>query len=355
MAGEIKMEYVRLSDVDLKSNVNNRIFVSFLALNVEVKPQKGNKRYIMFNMADKDTVLEAKIFDVTDDVISKVVSGRTYYGAVDIKPWEKAPNGISGVVYNMDHCDISPEYFADWADNLEESQKIIERALAEIGDNTYRKIVYPILIENWGKFSTWTAALNQHHTRLGDLLTHTAEVVMIASDLADTFNNIYGPEFINKPLLLSAALLHDVGKTLELDVDTTTGDTKYSKDSVLKTHIMDIITMVDIQAYKSGIGMQKYEINEINEEEPVKSDEELADEIECLNLLKHCLAAHHGKLEWGSPIQPSVPEAYLVHIVDNLDAEMFKYNRAFKGLEPGEHSAVWQPDGFKRTYKDSTK
>ena len=91
--------------------------------------------------------------------------------------------------------------------------------------------------------------------------------------------------------------------------------------------------MVDIQAYKSGIGMQKYEINEINEEEPVKSDEELADEIECLNLLKHCLAAHHGKLEWGSPIQPSVPEAYLVHIVDKLDAEMFKYNRAFKGLE----------------------
>ena len=349
------MEYVRLSEIDLKSKLNDRIFASFLALNVEVKPQKGNKRYLMFNMVDKDVVLEAKIFDVTDDAIDKVISGRTYFGAVDIKPWEKAPGGISGVVYNMDYCDISPEYFADWADNLEESQKIIERALSDIGDNIYRKITYPILIENWGKFSSWTAALNQHHTRLGDLLTHTAEVVMIASDLADTFNSIYGDEFINKPLLLSAALLHDVGKTVELDVDTLTGSTKYSKESVLKTHIMDVLTMVDIQAYKCGFGVQKYTVNEINEEEPVKTDSELADEIECINLLKHCLAAHHGKKEWASPIEPSTPEAYLLHMADNIDAEMFRYNRAFKGLGAGDFSSSWQSNGYKSFYKDTTK
>mgnify|MGYP000844164163 FL=1 len=349
------MEYTRLSEIDLKANINERIYASFLVLNVEVKPQKGNKRFLMFNMVDKDTVLESKIFDVTDEIISKVISGRTYYGAIDIKPWEKAPNGISGIVYNMDFADIKPEYFVDWADNLDESQKIIEGALAEIGDNTYRKIVYPILIERWGKFSSWSAASGQHHTRLGDLLTHTAEVVTIVSELADIFNNIYGSEFINKPLLLSAALLHDVGKTEELDVDTITGETKYSKNSVLKTHIMDVLSMVDIQAYRCNIGIQTYEINEINEEEPVKSEEEIADELECLNLLKHCLAAHHGKLEWGSPITPSVPEAHLLHIADNLDAEMFKYYRTFRQIESGEVDVAWQPSGIRKTYKDSTK
>ena len=92
-----------------------------------------------------------------------------------------------------------------------------------------------------------------------------------------------------------------------------------------------------------------------NEEEPVKSEEEIADELECLNLLKHCLAAHHGKLEWGSPITPSVPEAYLLHIADNLDAEMFKYYRTFRQIESGEVDVAWQPSGIRKTYKDSTK
>lgn len=349
------MEYVRLKDIDLKKNINNRVFVSFLALNIEVKPQKGNKQFIMFNMVDRDVILEAKIFDVNDEIIAKVQSGRTYFGAVDIKPWDKAPNGISGIIYNMDFCDIQPEYFANWAEGLDESQKIIERALADIGDNEYRQIAYPIVLEHWNKFSSWSAASGQHHTRLGDLMTHTAEVISIASELADIFNNIYDDYFINKPLLLAAALLHDLGKTSELDVDTISGETKYSNKSVLSTHIMDVLTLVDIQAYKLKIGVQVYEINELNEEEPIKTQEEIDDELESLNLLKHCLASHHGRLEWGSPITPSIPEAYILNMADGLSAEMFRYNRTFKNIGIREIDCMWQPDSLRKTYRDSTK
>lgn len=349
------MEYTRLGDVDLKGNIGNRVFVSFLALGVEVKPQKDGQKYIMFDMVDCGTKLEAKIFGASEDAISKVIPGKVYFGAVDIKKWDRAPNGISGIIYNMSDSDLDPDQYLDWSESVEDSQKIIESALGELGDSIYKDIVYPILVERWGKMYYWSAAVSQHHTRLGDLVTHTAEVVELASSMADFFNAIYGDEFINKSLLISSAILHDIGKTEELDVDTTSGETSYSVNSTLKTHIMDSISMVDIQAYKLGLGRQSYITNEINEDEELKTEEEIQEEQEAVNLLKHCLAAHHGKKEWGSPIEPSIPEAYLLHVADNIGAEMFKYNRDFCNMQAGESSTSWGAGGMRSVYKEISK
>lgn len=354
--GGANMEFLRLGTVDLKSAINNRVYLIFMARDVSVRLQKDKvTRFISFNMIDKEVTVEAKLFGANDSQIEMIIEGGVYQAAIDVKPYDKSPSGYSCIIYNIDYNSEPSESFVDWADNLEECQKVIEGSLPEIIETPYGKIAYSILAENWSNFARWTAASGQHHTRLGELLVHTSEVVQICSDLADYFNNIYGFNFINKPLLISAAMIHDLEKINELNVNINSGKTEYSTHAALCTHIMDILTDVDIQAYKLNYGIQTTTVNDIGEEEPVKSQETLDEEKEAVELLKHCLAAHHGKLEYGSPVAPHIPEAHLLNIADNLSADMYKYNRAFKDLEPGRSSTSWSGGMLVVTYKDSTK
>lgn len=350
------MEYIRLSNIDFRSNINNRVFITFLASDVDVRLQKDKVTpFITLNMVDKDCSVEARLFRASQKQIDTIVSGKAFNAAVDIKPYDKAPSGFSCIIYNIEESSIPTEYFADWAEDLPDSQKIIEEAIYEINNSVYGRIAYPIIIKYWDKFYTWTAAKSQHHNQLGGLITHTAEVIRLADDMADLFNSRYGDGFINRQLLMAAALLHDLGKVQELDVDTSSGHTEYSVKASLGTHTMSILTEVDIQAYELSIGEQEYEVDETNEEVPIKSEEKLKEEEEAIALLKHCLGSHHGKLEWGSTITPNIPEAYIIHTADMLSSEMFKYNKKFKEMDPGSSDSVWGPDGLKVVYKELGK
>lgn len=354
-AGRI-VRYVRLKDINLQENINNRVFIQFLARDVSVRNQKdGVKKYINLNMVDGDIVVEARIFDVNDNLIDSIVSGKVYNAAVDVKPYDKSSTGYSCIIYNIEEANVPPEYFAKWAEGLNECKEELEDILHEIIETIYGKIAYKILISKWNKFASWTAAKNQHHTELGGLMVHTVAVAKMADILADYFNDKYGPDFINKPLLLSAAIIHDIGKVEELCVDTRSGSVKYSDTACLSSHIMNTLADIERVAYQLGIGVQQYTINEIDEEEPIKSDEQLNIEREAVLLLKHCVAAHHGQREWGSPVVPATPEAYLLHKLDEIDAEMYKYNRSFKNLENGHSLSEWVNNDIKSVYKEISK
>ena len=344
------MDYIRLGSADLRSNIGNRVFLTFLTRDVSVRLQKDKvTKFVVFNMVDKDCVVEARLFGADDRVIELIQEGMVYDAAIDVKPYDKSPTGYSCIIYNIEASNVPPESFADWADGLPESKQIIENVLGRYIETYYGRITYHILVNNWGKFSKWSAASSMHHTQLGGLMTHTAEVAALCDLVSDYFNDKYGENFINKPLLLCAAVLHDIGKINELDVNTSSGKTEYSIHSSLATHIMDILSMVDLQANELNIGTKCYE------DGTEKSPERLAEEREALELLRHCLAAHHGKLEYGSPITPSIPEAIILHIIDNLDADMYKCNKALKSIQVGEVSSIWTSGGYAKYYKDFTK
>lgn len=350
------MEYIRIGSMNLKNYIGSRVFVTFLARDVSVRLQKDKvTKFVVFNMVDKDTVIEARVFGANESMIELIQEGKVYDAAIDIKPYDKASDGYSCIVYNMDFSSIPPEYFADWATGLDKSKQLIESVLASCYDTYYGQITYPILIKHWNKFSKWTAASGQHHTQLGGLLTHTAEVVGLADVLSEYFNNKYGEGFINRPLLLCAAILHDIGKTYELDVNTLSGKTEYNTHSTLTSHIMDALTLVDIQAYELGFGKAKVLDDFGNDTGELKPDYSVEEEKEAIELLKHCLAAHHGKLEYGSPITASIPEAYLLNMCDLLSADMYKYNKALKSINPGDCASVWSQSGFLKYYKECNK
>lgn len=336
------MEYLMLDQVDMQNNLNDRVFVVFLAKDVKVLPQKGGSSYISVTMKCRDVELNAKRFNATQSEIEQVKAGKVYNAAVDIKPYDKSPSGWACVIYNIEeNVMIASNAFIKWADGLEGAADKINEALKSTG--WYLDITYTILKKYWSRLFAWAAASSIHHNLPGGLAVHTVEVVEQCRVIGEYWNRVYGNGFIDICLLTSASLLHDVGKILELSVDLQSGDIGYSTGASLSTHIMEMLSEIDIAAYELNLGRGYGDAG--------KSDSQIAFEKERIALLKHCIASHHGKLEYGSPISPSIPEAVLLNKMDELSAEMFRYNKEYKDITPGESSTSWSSGGMRVTYR----
>ena len=135
-----------------------------------------------------------------------------------------------------------------------------------------------------------SAAKSVHHGFIGGLLEHTVSVANLCLYYCGTYS------ILNKDLLITAALLHDIGKTKELSAFPMND---YTDDGQLLGHIMIGAEMIHDKAK---------EIPDF----PYKMESEL----------KHCILAHHGELEYGSPKKPALAEAVALNMADNTDAKM---------------------------------
>lgn len=139
-------------------------------------------------------------------------------------------------------------------------------------------------------FKAGSAAKSVHHGFMGGLLQHTLGVIK----LCEFYSKMY--PIINRDLLLTAAIFHDIGKTKELSQFPMND---YTDDGQLLGHIMIGAEMVH---------------------DAVKNIEGFPANLE--NELKHCILAHHGELEYGSPKKPALVEAMALNMADNTDAKM---------------------------------
>lgn len=350
------MEYEHISKLDFENNIGNRVYGIFLARDVDVRLQKdGKTKYLSLNMCDKSFVIGAKKFGATDSEIETLKNGGVYCAAIDIKPYAKSVTGYSCTLYNFNVFNEDPSKFVGWADGMEEAQKVIQDTLNIISNSIYKNLVYNVLINNWTEFCTCAAATGHHHNLLGGLVVHTAEVIQQSMIIADYWNNKYGQGFINIPLLVSGALLHDVGKVKEISTDKTSGVIEYTTEAALESHITMCVSMIDVEAYKLQFGYQTYITDENGNQIPQKPDITLNQEKEALALLKHLVLSHHGKKEYGSPMDMNTPEAYILNKADDLSATMYDYNRKFRTMEKATSNVSWSTNGMIVAYKDSTK
>jgi len=350
------MEYTHISQLDFGNNIGNRVYGVFLARDVDVRLQKdGKTKYLSLNMCDKSFVIDAKKFGATDQEIETLKNGAVYCAAIDIKPYAKSATGYSCTLYNFDVINEDPANFVEWAEGMEEAQQIIQEALNIVSNSIYKNLVYNVVINNWTDFCISAAATGHHHNALGGLLVHTAEVIKQSMIIADYWNKKYGDNFINMTLLVSGALLHDIGKVNEISTDKTSGVIEYTTEAALESHITMGVSMVDIEAYKIQFGYQTYVQDANGNNIPQKTDEQILQEKEALALLKHLIFAHHGKKEYGSPMDMNTPEAYILNKADDLSAVMYEYNKKFNTMEKGTSNVTWSTNGMVVTYKDSTK
>ena len=168
---------------------------------------------------------------------------------------------------------------------------IVEKRVAEIKE---KLVFYP-------------AAKSIHHSFIGGLLYHTIAMVEIGEKLLPIY------PFLDRNILLAGIILHDLDKTEEMIADEF-GVEDYTLKGNLLGHLVSGVTHIDRIGKASGI------------------DEEV------IIILEHLVLSHHNKAEYGSPKPPALPEAELLHLIDNIDAKMNQYEQIYNHLEPGEFS-----------------
>lgn len=266
----------------------------YLCKHKQAATTKNGKPYENVILQDKTGTLDAKVWDPNS-------SGIGDFDALDYIEVYGEVTSFQGVLQvNVKRIRVCGEGEYNPADYLPVSRKGIEPMYQELQglinslDNLYLKqLLLDIFVNDTAfvkKFCSSSAAKTVHHGFVGGLLEHTLGV----TKLCDFYCSQY--PMLHRDLLLTAAMCHDIGKTRELSAFP---ENDYTDEGQLLGHIV------------MGVEMVSEKIREIDGF-PVK----LANE------LKHCILAHHGKLEFGSPKMPALMEATALYYADDTDAKM---------------------------------
>lgn len=194
---------------------------------------------------------------------------------------------------------------ADYAD--------IERMVSEIADPRLRMLGEAFLEKFGERLRRTGAARRNHHARRGGLVEHVAQMMRTGVQICVAY------PYLNRDLLVSGVLFHDIGKLWE-NAYTAKGFTMpYTETSELISHIpigMEIVNRLwhEIEASDAAAGWMELE----------------PDSNETRLHLLHLIASHHGSLEFGSPVVPKTPEAMALHYIDNLDAKLQMMAEAYE-------------------------
>lgn len=191
--------------------------------------------------------------------------------------------------------------------------EFIEGAVAETTDPRLQRLCQTFLDQFGERFRRTGAARDYHHARRGGLVEHVAQMMRSAIKICEAY------PLLNRDLLVAGVLFHDVGKLWE-NVYAEKGFTMpFTEISELIGHI--------------PLGMEI--VNKLWRD--LMDDDALAAEWQHLEPgservrlhLLHLLAAHHGEMQFGSPVVPKTPEAQALHYIDNLDAKMEMFERGY--------------------------
>ncbi len=211
---------------------------------------------------------------------------------------------------------FDPDEFYDHSrfDKEEMFAELLQIATEQISEVPLRQLVTGLLQAHADLIKRMSAASRNHHSYVGGYVEHVLSVTRTAVYLADKYGAYY-PELqppLSKSLVVAGAILHDIGKTIELDHQPSGAD--YTAPGRLIGHILLGRDMIREQAR---------DIPDLNPESLLR--------------LEHIIVSHHNLPEWGSPIPPLTPEALLVSMADDIDA---KFNMMAKPLatppQPGE-------------------
>ena len=190
-------------------------------------------------------------------------------------------------------------------------------ALSGIADPRLHALCQLFLEDFGDRFRRAAAARTYHHARRGGLVEHVAQMIRSAQALAEIY------PALNRDLLVAGAFFHDVGKLWENCPEPRGFGMPYDERGELIGHIALGIEMLNALWRKllaSEAAAAWTALTPANEE--------------VRNHLIHLIASHHGEMEFGSPVFPKTPEAYVLHYLDNLDAKLEMMAAAYQTGTP---------------------
>lgn len=263
---------------------------------------KTGKEYENVILQDKTGQLDAKIWDPGSMGIEdfEALDYVEVHGDVTVFNGQIQMSIKRARKVSEDSVDAS-NYLPCTDKDMDEMMTELLKLIASVNNPYYKQVLSKLFIDD-GKFAEafkkHSAAKSVHHGFIGGLLEHTLSV----TKLCDFYTKQY--PILNRDLLITAAICHDIGKVYELS-DFPAND--YTDAGQLLGHIVMGSEMVS----KIVATIPEFPVKQANE-------------------LKHCILAHHGELEYGSPKKPALIEALALNFADNTDAKMETMKEIFE-------------------------
>ncbi len=264
---------------------------------------KNGKEYGSLTLQDKTGTVDAKIWELGSPGIGDFSAMDYVFLDADVTVFQNAFQLNIKRIRRADEGEYRPaDYLPVTSKDIKTLQHELTQYITTIRNEPLRKLAAGFFINDAAfmkAFCFHSAAKSVHHSFVGGLLEHTVSVVK----LCDYFCKQYPA--LNRDLLIAAAMFHDIGKTRELSAFP---ENDYTDEGQLIGHIIIGAQMVK-ERMDAMPGFPK----------------KLGDE------LIHCILAHHGELEYGSPKKPALIEALALNLADNADAKLETMTEIMKG------------------------
>lgn len=292
-----------VEDLELHQEVSSL----FQIQEVDLRKTRSGDYYIAMMIGDRTGRVPTRIWSATEELFHSFLVGEIL-GIKGIRVSDF--NGTLQFSINKeDHEKLAIYPLADFdgADYLAVTPKDrgamlleIKRAIEEMEKEELKNLLLSFFQDKAFRrsFSDAPAAVTHHHTYCGGLLEHTVSVLRISGAMAKEYE-------VDKDLLSTGAILHDIGKMKSYTFQPTITMTT---EGQLFSHIVLGSKMLHEKIEREGLQLGR----------------------EDYYRLQHMILSHHGKKEWGSPVEPATLEALILHHVDYLDATAHKYERALE-------------------------
>lgn len=260
--------------------------------------------YLSLILQDKTGTIDGKFWDVKENEQALIQAGKILKFSFEVLLYKDKLQLRMNHVEEISEDEYNLEDFVISSDHSEVERRSLTQSLIDsIQNDVYRKLVIGMLSYVGDKFFTFPAASKIHHGWKGGLSDHSLSMAILADELCKHYPQL------DRDLLVSAALIHDVGKTAELSGPVTT---EYTLEGKLEGHI----------------SLANAWLSEVSEKLGVQEREETV-------LMHHMILSHHGKMEYGSPVAPMIIEAEALYLIDNMDARLTSLKMALDAIKPG--------------------
>lgn len=261
-----------------------------------------NAPYLNLTLEDSSGVLDAKYWNLTEEQAASYHPGDVVEVKGDLIYYKNAAQLRVRSMSILPDADIT-DYVRQAPMTRKEMEEEINGYVAAMKNPVIRDITEELLRMHADGFYSYPAAVRNHHNFVGGLAFHSLSMTRIAKQILPLY------PFLNEDLLTAGILLHDLGKVEELSQPVLP---EYTPAGNLIGHI----SMMNNQIDRVAMALDTQDTEEVM-------------------LLKHLVLSHHGKLEYGSPVLPMIPEAEVLTLLDNLDARMVMMKNALEAVRPG--------------------
>ena len=303
------------------SNFKDGMMVSgqFLVATVSKSINNLGSFYLNVELRDASGSISAKKWDVSPEDEDIFVVGNVVALNGEVVKYRDSLQFkiLKASLVDLDHIDF---------DNLltpppipkEELEKRFYSYVDSIQDKDCKALLDYFIKKYESKIFVYPAGVSVHHEYSSGLITHLTSM----AELGDFLASKYAP--VNRDLLITGILLHDIGKVVELEGPAVF---HYSTEGRLLGHISIMVSEIRLAAQ---------ELN-IQSETPL--------------LLEHMVLSHHDKPEFGSPVPPLTKEALLLTLIDNMDSKMAIVTKALETVKEGEFTQKIFPLDGRMFYK----